>query len=257
MLAVAEMQEYLDEIRKEVCSRCVECPEGGPPCAPLGKPCGVELHLPKLVESIHEVHSDLIDPYLDNNRKKICETCAFLHHCDFCPCPMDTLSVLLVEAVEAVDKRRQQRARGHQLILGLPGSDRPDMEEVVRAFEDAAGTWTGCDWPTAFGPARLDLQGCTAAEATTMAVESLVSDERKAWEQAASWLTEVEHRAEQAEAQAGLAVAAANAGEWREAAEHAHRAWLIEFSTGRPIRHNPPTWHRFHEIVEAGTVTVS
>jgi len=108
---------------------------------------------------------------------------------------MDTLSVLLVEAVEAVDKRRQQRARGHQLILGLPGSDRPDMEEVVRAFEDAAGTWTGCDWPTAFGPARLDLQGCTAAEATTMAVESLVSDERKAWEQAASWLTEVEHRA--------------------------------------------------------------
>jgi hypothetical protein len=109
MLSESDLKEYLDEIRQQVCSRCVERPPGGPPCAPLGKQCGIELHLPKLIDAIHEQHSELIAPYLDNNRRKVCEHCAFLHG-DVCPCPMDYLAVLLVQAVEAVDERRDQRA---------------------------------------------------------------------------------------------------------------------------------------------------
>jgi len=107
MIAETELEEYLDEIRRAVCSRCVERPEGGPPCAPLGKPCGVELHLPQLVESVHEVHSSLIAPYLACDREHICTTCANLHS-DHCPCPMDTLAVLVVGAIERVDRRRRQ-----------------------------------------------------------------------------------------------------------------------------------------------------
>lgn len=104
MVTDAELTEYLDEIRKQVCSHCVERPPEGPPCAPLGKECGVELHLPEIINAIHEVRSDLIAPYLDNNRHRICETCA-LHHGSNCPCPMDYLAVLLVQAVETVDRR--------------------------------------------------------------------------------------------------------------------------------------------------------
>ena len=52
MIAETDLHEYLDEIRQEVCSRCVERPLGGPPCGPLGKPCGVELHLAGLVEAV-------------------------------------------------------------------------------------------------------------------------------------------------------------------------------------------------------------
>jgi len=100
----------MDEIRKDVCSRCVERPPEGPPCAPLGKQCGIEMHLPKIIDSIHGVHSDLIGPYLYANRKQICEKCALLHS-SICPCPMDYLSVLLVQAVETVDRRRQEMAR--------------------------------------------------------------------------------------------------------------------------------------------------
>jgi hypothetical protein len=107
MVPDAEITEYLDEIRKEVCSRCVERPPGGPPCAPLGKACGIEMHLPQIVKAIHEVRSDWIGPYLENNRNRICETCAF-HHGSICPCPMDYLAVLLVQAVETVDKRREE-----------------------------------------------------------------------------------------------------------------------------------------------------
>lgn len=110
MFPEAELQEYVDEIRQEVCSRCVERPPGGPPCMPLGKECGVEMHLPEVIAAIREIKSHRIDPYLDNNRRKICTHCTLLHS-GACPCPMDYLSVLLVDAVERVDQRREQRQR--------------------------------------------------------------------------------------------------------------------------------------------------
>ena len=106
MLTPTEQTEYLEEIREQVCSRCVERPQGGPPCAPLGKVCGIELHLEQLIDSIHGVESNWIDPYVDQNRKCICENCPYLHR-SICPCPMDYLTVLLVEAVENVDRRRK------------------------------------------------------------------------------------------------------------------------------------------------------
>jgi len=107
MLSEAKLAEYLSEIRKHVCSRCVERPPGGPPCAPLGKECGIEMHLPVLIDAIHGTDSDSIVPYLENNRKHICDQCV-LHHSSVCPCPMDYLAVLLVEAVENVDRRLEE-----------------------------------------------------------------------------------------------------------------------------------------------------
>lgn len=252
MLAEAELQEYLDEIRTEVCSRCVERPAGGPPCGPLGKPCGVELHLPKLIESIQEVQSHQIGPYLQRNRKQVCESCA-LHHGEFCPCPMDTLAVLVVEAVEAVNERQRNRSKVEPRIESTPDSCRSNMEELGRVYKEATGTWRGCDWPTVFGQARLDLQGFTAAEARARAGKTVCPEERKAWKDAAFWLEEIERRAEQAEVQASLAMAAANAGQWQEAAVHAQRAWALEFSTGRFMRHAPTTWRRLYEVIDAST----
>lgn len=100
--------EYLAAIRDYVCTRCVERPPGGPPCLPHGKICGIELHLPELLDSIHRCNSVCIAPYLDENRKSVCECCVHKGS-DQCPCPMDTLAVLLVEAVEEVDKRFADR----------------------------------------------------------------------------------------------------------------------------------------------------
>src|SRR5438046_1261907 len=110
MIAAPELKEYADEIRNQVCSRCIERPAGGPPCAPLGKDCGVEMHLPELIEAIHEVDNPLIGAYLEHNRRGICEHCAFLHS-SICPCPMDYLAVLLVQAVETVDERRREAVK--------------------------------------------------------------------------------------------------------------------------------------------------
>jgi hypothetical protein len=245
MLAGPELQDYLDEIRREVCSRCVERPPDGPPCGPLGKACGIEMHLPQLVDAVHEVHSDLIAPYLDNNRCKICAGCAFLHS-SICPCPMDYLAVLVVQAVEAVDRRRDRC-----LGIGEPPADLPGPEDLARAYEEAARTWTGCDWPTSFGPARLDLQNWTAAAARDRASHSPDATEKECWTAAAHWLAEVERKAKQAEGQAALAVAAAKDGKWQQATSFACRAWALEFVTGRPLRHYPPTWQRLYEVIEA------
>ena len=105
MFALAQLAEYRTEIRKRVCSRCVERPPAGPPCAPLGKRCGLELHLPMFLDAIHEVDSPLIEPYLEAIRQRVCSQCSMLGS-DGCPCPMDYLLVLTVDAVEAVDARR-------------------------------------------------------------------------------------------------------------------------------------------------------
>ncbi len=115
MLTEIPIAEYLEEIRQHVCSHCVERLPGGPPCAPLGKECGIETHLPELIEAVHEQCSCSIAPYLENNRQKICGECA-LHHGPICPCPMDYLAVLVVQAIEAVDERRWIREDRVQLL---------------------------------------------------------------------------------------------------------------------------------------------
>ncbi len=250
MKTEVDLQEYLEEIRQEVCSRCVERPEGGPLCTPLGKVCGVELHLPELVAAVREVHSDWMAPYLDSTREKVCQSCPYLHH-DCCPCPMDSLALLVVQAIEAVDERRKRRQRGLALIEGLPPAEEPGIEDIQRIYQEAVGTWVGCDWPTMFGPAGLDLKGVWAAEAETLAIEAAGTAEGEVWASAARWLHEVEARARQAEREAALAVAAANAGAWNEAVGHARKAWGLEFHTGRTLRRAPPTWQRLFRAIQA------
>jgi len=145
MVSETRLSEYLDEIREEVCSRCVERLPGGPPCAPLGKQCGVEMHLPQIVDAIHEVRSDWIESYLENSRQRICESCA-LNHSSICPCPMDYLAVLLVQAVETVDKRREE--------AGEPG---PGREACLVPDEmNAMMTATGIQSAFATDHDRLD-----------------------------------------------------------------------------------------------------
>lgn len=71
MYSDQELAEYLQELRDQVCSRCIEKPPGGPPCAPLGKRCGIELDLPQLIDSVHRVRSGAMDPYIEAFRRRI------------------------------------------------------------------------------------------------------------------------------------------------------------------------------------------
>jgi hypothetical protein len=249
MMTELNVNEYLDEIRKQVCSCCIERPPGGPPCAPLGKQCGVELHLPELIASIHEMDSPLIEPYLDHNRCEICQKCAYLDS-SICPCPMDYLAVPIVRAVDTVDQRRQRLGLGRRDISSLPCSDEADLGAIAGAYEEALGRWMGCDWPTKFGASGLDLNGWTAAKAAVVADERVSAKQKEDWRAAAAFLTRIERQAAQAEAHATLALVAAQSGEWPDAVKHSRRAYALEFASGRPLgRHGPLTWGPFYNAI--------
>jgi hypothetical protein len=99
-----DLAEYMAEIRQRVCSHCIERPHGGPPCLPQGKRCGVEVNLRELVDSVHQGHSQWIDPYIERFHQGVCAHC-INRETPQCPCALDYLLELAVEAIEEVDAR--------------------------------------------------------------------------------------------------------------------------------------------------------
>jgi hypothetical protein len=107
MCDLSEPEAYLAAVREEVCSRCIDCLPGVPPCEIKGERCCVEQYLSRLVEIYHTTDSCLIDPYRDRFHKEICAGCE-LRSTNPCPCPLYYLLSLAVEAIEAVDRRRSE-----------------------------------------------------------------------------------------------------------------------------------------------------
>jgi hypothetical protein len=114
MNAVIELDEYRTALRDEVCSRCIARLPNAPPCGPLGQGCGIERHLPALVELCRTTDSNLIDPYIEKLHDTICVGCEY-HDKPSCPCPLNYLLKLAVEAVEKVE-HRQARSLLHALV---------------------------------------------------------------------------------------------------------------------------------------------
>src|SRR5262249_52577197 len=222
---------------------------GARPCAPVEKQWGIEMHLPQLIDAVHEVQSNSIGPYLDHNRQRICEHCPMLHHSE-CPCPMDYLAVLVVQAVETVDDRRKERQTLELPVLPSPEEDEASLDVISRAYSAAAGEWVGCDWSTSFGGTSLNLKGWKSAEAAAMARASAGTDEGEDWHAATGWLAKVEKDAYDAEEQATLAVAEAYSGSWKAALEHARLARIIEFSAGRPLRGKLYLWGPLYRAIK-------
>jgi hypothetical protein len=89
------------EIREQVCTRCSDRPPGGPPCAPRAKHCGLELHLPQLVDAVQGVHSLIVDQF----HKEVCTHCPHRPPNQI-PCPHEYLLTLAMKAIETVDQRQ-------------------------------------------------------------------------------------------------------------------------------------------------------
>jgi hypothetical protein len=106
MYTQTQLDEYMAEIREQVCSNCIEHPPNGPPCAPHGKQCGIELHLPEIIKVAHSSRSRAMDPYIDEFHEKVCTHCAN-RVSDTCPCPLDYLLLLAIQAIDTVDHRAE------------------------------------------------------------------------------------------------------------------------------------------------------
>ena len=107
MIAPIELPEYLVELRRQVCEHCIVRRPDTPPCDPKGLACGIERHLEKLIEICRSVDSSQIDPYVQRLHDDICADCEF-RQTAVCPCPLDYLLPLAVQAVETVEFRRRE-----------------------------------------------------------------------------------------------------------------------------------------------------
>ncbi len=107
-----DLREYVEAVRQRVCSVCSEKPPGGPPCLPLGKHCGIELHLDKVVDIVQRVHSENLDPYGETLHREVCTFCPNREAYAECPCPMESLLELAVEAIEEVEARKRSADTG-------------------------------------------------------------------------------------------------------------------------------------------------
>jgi hypothetical protein len=119
-------------------------------------------------------------------------------------------------------------------------------EAVERAFDQACGVWTGCDWPTSFGVTGLDLCGMTSHQALLMA-RATAGAEAADWREAVHWLRLIEADAESAEEAARRAAGAAARGDLTAAAREAQSAWDLE------ARYHPqPVWADLRDAVAGG-----
>ena len=94
-------------------------------------------------------------------------------------------------------------------------------------YMQLADQWRGCDWPTQFGQADLNLSGLRAAQAILLA-EATSGSEAADWLAAAEWLSQVERDAQRATARAAKAAELAEAGKLPEALRRIEEACAIE-----------------------------
>lgn len=119
------MQPYLDAIRNNVCTVCLDAVMLGNEfvrCGlPKGRTCPVEIFLPKVVDVVEAVDSWLIEDYVKLLREKVCAICKHSDG-DFCAlrlqadCPLDRYFMLVAEAIKEVDTQLNAEAA----TVGIP-----------------------------------------------------------------------------------------------------------------------------------------
>ncbi|MFQ5750663.1 MAG: hypothetical protein ACE5HI_01590 [bacterium] len=110
------MQEYLEAIRRRVCSVCIDgIFEDGHQFVRCGLPsdrtCPIELYLPQVIEVVKSVDSPNMEDYLTILRDKVCASCEQTEEgtCDLrlkADCALDRYFMLVAGAIEAVQERR-------------------------------------------------------------------------------------------------------------------------------------------------------
>jgi hypothetical protein len=102
--------EYLFEVKARVCSLCSQSNEDGS-CSLSGtQKCTVERHLPRIVEVANTVQGNDAAEYIGAFRMHVCKDCRENgeHSCtdrDSDACGLDTYFPLVLEAIEAVERR--------------------------------------------------------------------------------------------------------------------------------------------------------
>ena len=103
------MQRYIDAIRKNVCSICVDSTDEGDCTLTTKELCAVEYYLPKILEVVHNTQSEDINEIHQELRDTVCAECATSEDSEHCylredaNCSLDRYFSIIVETIQKVD----------------------------------------------------------------------------------------------------------------------------------------------------------
>ena len=105
------MDEYLEAIRENVCSICVDSSESGICLLTNKEICAVEKYLPGIVDVVHSLQSDSTGEYVNLLRSKICSYCRLQDKSGNCSlredanCSLDRYFPYIVETIKGIDRK--------------------------------------------------------------------------------------------------------------------------------------------------------
>ena len=103
------MEKYLEAIRENVCSICVDSDEKGKCRLNEREICAVEYFLPKIISVVHSTDSPDIEDYFHNLREEVCSKCRDKEEKNNCylredsNCSLDRYFHLIVSTIKKVD----------------------------------------------------------------------------------------------------------------------------------------------------------
>ena len=109
------LDSYWAAIKERVCGVCIDRLDNGTCGLAPGRVCALEMHLPRIVRAVQSVDSGYVSDYADAIRDLVCAscpnqddgTCEYRNNFD---CTLDTLTSLVVEAIESVDLAKKESA---------------------------------------------------------------------------------------------------------------------------------------------------
>lgn len=104
------MEKYIDAVRKNICSICVDSTEKGECRLNEKEVCAVEYFLPQIVDVVHNTETDEYEKYYRNLKNTVCKECRASDETGDCylredaNCSLDRYFHLIVDTVQKVDK---------------------------------------------------------------------------------------------------------------------------------------------------------
>ena len=103
------MQKYIEAVRQNICSICVDSNEKGGCTLNKDEICAIELYLPQIVEVVHNTNSEYVDDHYKNLKDTICADCKTRDTEGYCflkddaNCSLDRYFPIIVETIQKVD----------------------------------------------------------------------------------------------------------------------------------------------------------
>lgn len=104
------MSKYIEAVRKNICSICVDSSNTGECQLNEKELCAVEQFLPQIVEVIHTTETDEYEKHYQNLKNKVCKDCRAAEEGGNCylredaNCSLDRYFHLIVDTIQKVDK---------------------------------------------------------------------------------------------------------------------------------------------------------